>query len=369
MKNPSRTVIVVCFLGLAAASASLFSWFILAGETEVQEDDSSRSDPPPITEEVSAGNRRSTPDEETNSDPKEDSSNRERVRGSGTGPGHPQARKMLERTHPEVEFYFSKQRGDLFAFDRNASIDRKWLARTGGRYLQALRDFLLRHRFLRTNETSNFEQLVVVIFATETRYRSYMEKNDLPSWMESHYEPENRKIVTYAFDSNRKFQSTVLHEGTHAICDQFFGSLTDLPFWLVEGIAILMETGTISKRGSSRLQISVHSDMLRNWEPEGLERSGGITFKEFLQFRRDDILDEIRRMRGNTGDNVVKVMYSHSWALVYFLWKTFGLEQIGRFFRQVEPAKGGIELFQSLFRSPERLTDQYHSFIEQRKRQ
>lgn len=356
-------VVIVLFLGVASGGASLFSWYVMSEETSSSSTDrvsrrQKTRDDDPYQLDSSKGNG-----QQMKPIPSKEGRKLSREPRRQTDP-FKKLRSQLDAQHRDLPYQLHSADIDVFVLDERLGDAGTRLIEKAGRYLQAHRQFLLDQRLFRTNEEKTFRRLVIVIYDQNSSYRSYSQTHDLPSWMNSHYEPEYHKIVTFLPDRREQLYSALLHESSHAFFDQVFGDIDRFPFWVVEGMATLVETGKVSGfiRGAS-LDVQPHSSMLRAWQPEGLMNRGDFSFKAFLQFRREDVFREVSRNQGGNRRRTLNQFYSHSWALTYFLWKQYGLDRIGRFIRRLQNRETVPASFRTVFDAPKQVLKEYRQYI------
>lgn len=179
---------------------------------------------------------------------------------------------------------------------------------------RSARTFFSRRGFQLSPSTS---PLVVIIFSTQAEFRTYVQRDVLAtdSNLRGLYDPKSNRMFFYdsvdaAGGVPQSVRLTVAHEAVHQFCfnSGLTGRLTQLPVWLVEGLAINLELAA-SRNGNGSRMSRVHAERLERFQ-QFVGANPEFDLAEFL-------VNDTAMFQAEPLD-----AYAVSWAITFYLIET-----------------------------------------------
>ena len=171
---------------------------------------------------------------------------------------------------------------------------------------------------------------------------TFLEQTESQGWSRAIANYRTKVISFYKGSDEASFLNTTLpHELTHLLFREFVGVNSQLPVWVDEGAAQLMEEGKANKAMSSIKEL--------------LGTDYFISVDTLMRL-------DIRRVREK---ELVTIFYLESCALLDFLIKNYGGSEFERFCKKISEGKTFEEAFATSYSSAEELNKRWIEYIKQ----
>ncbi len=172
----------------------------------------------------------------------------------------------------------------------------------------------------------------IVVLTDQEAYKKYLSRQGIGPHQDSHFEPERQLIILYY--TPEEPLRRLLHEAVHLFMERSIGDYRDLPVWLLEGLAMILETGSVAEDGQFRSE-PLNRKRLQEWRKY---RKGGrmLPLRKLIDMRYADLFAKLkeagdREKRRTVGAGV----YAQSWGLMHYLKENYGFREVCSFYRAV----------------------------------
>ncbi len=164
---------------------------------------------------------------------------------------------------------------------------------------------------------------------------AYFEGTGQWDWFDARADYENRKIDMYAGD--QKFiDSIVPHEIAHLIFRDFIGFRGEIPTWLDEGVATLVEKETYG---------NIKENIKKYYENSALLTLKDMTTLDFKKCSKQPTFHQIKMKNNKRGvlsltpENFITLFYVEATSVVGFLKERYGTQRFMEFCSQLRDGK------------------------------
>ncbi|HAJ56484.1 MAG TPA: hypothetical protein DCL35_01800 [Candidatus Omnitrophica bacterium] len=202
----------------------------------------------------------------------------------------------------------------------------------------------------------------IFIYPNQT---AYLEGTGHWEWSDGKADYANRQISMYA--GNPKFiESIVPHEIAHLVFRDFIGFETNIPLWLDEGVATLVEKGTYA---------NIKENIKKYYDNSALLTLKDMTTLDFKKCSTQPTFHSIRmknKQRGVlslTPANFITIYYVQATSVVGFLKERYGIQRFVEFCQYLRDGKALDDALRKAFgeecRDLETLENKWREYISQ----